>query len=365
MKIGILCYPTSGGSGVIAAELGMVLASREHEVHLFSYKPPFRLRPAHPRFLWHEITIPKYPLFEYPSYGMAAACKVAEVDLDLLHVHYAYPHAVAAFLAKEMADRRLRTVTTLHGTDILLVGQDASFARATKFGLERSDAVTAVSRYLREKTRSWFEGCPPIEVIPDFVDTRRFTPARRRGRTVVHVSNFRPVKRTADAIRAFYLARRRCEAKLVLVGSGPEQEAVRELARKLGIAEDVTFAGEEPDIHRRLRGAACLLSTSEFEGFGMAPLEAMACGVPVVATDSGGVREVVSEASARIAPVGDVEALGAHVAEIVENPEIGSAMGAAGRRRAEESFDVDRVVPLYESLYKRVCGARDAKDLSL
>jgi N-acetyl-alpha-D-glucosaminyl L-malate synthase BshA len=364
MKIGILCYPTSGGSGVIASELGMALAARGHEVHLFSYKPPFRLRPSSERFRWHEISIPQYPLFEYPSYGMAAACKVAEVELDLLHVHYAYPHAVAAFLAKEMSGRKLRTVTTLHGTDILLVGQDASFARATKFGLERSDAVTAVSKFLADKTRSWFETSPPIEVIPDFVDTRRFAPGKRRTRTIVHVSNFRAVKRTADAMRAFYLARRRCEAKLVLVGAGPELESVRELAKKLGVARDVSFVGEEPDVQKRLRGAACLLSTSEFEGFGMAPLEAMACGVPVVTTDSGGVAEVVSESCARIAPVGDVEALAGHVAGIVNDPALGRAMGAAGRRRAEETFDVDRVVPLYESLYKRVCGALDAKDSS-
>jgi N-acetyl-alpha-D-glucosaminyl L-malate synthase BshA len=365
MKIGILCYPTSGGSGVIAAELGMALAARGHEIHLFSYRPPFRLRPTSERFTLHEISIPQYPLFEYPSYGMAAACKVAEVELDLLHVHYAYPHAVSAFLAKEMSGRKLRTVTTLHGTDILLVGQDASFARATKFGLERSDAVTAVSRFLRDKTPSWFEQCPPIEVIPDFVDTHRFAPARRRTPTVVHVSNFRAVKRSADAVRAFYLARKKCDAKLVLVGAGPDETEVRELARRLGLARHVLFAGEEPDIQKRLRGAACLISTSEFEGFGMAPLEAMACGVPVVTTDSGGVSEVVSDSCARVVPVGDVEALGEGIAEIIANPDLGRSLGEAGRRRAEEMFDVDRVVPQYEALYKRVCGARDAKDLSV
>lgn len=365
MRIGLLCYPTSGGSGVVAAELGMALADRGHEIHLFSYKPPFRMRPSSERFRWHEISIPQYPLFEYPSYGMAAACKVAEVELDLLHVHYAYPHAVSAFLAKEMSGRKLRTVTTLHGTDILLVGQDASFAAATKFGLERSDAVTAVSRFLRDKTPSWFDSTPPIEVIPNFVDTRRFSPSKRRTRTIVHVSNFRAVKRSADAVRAFYLARRKTEARLVIVGAGPELEAVRGLAKKLGVAKDVTFAGEEPDVVRHLRGAACLLSTSEFEGFGMAPLEAMACGVPVVSTDSGGVSEVVSPACARVAPVGDVEALGAAVSEILNDAALARAMGASGRRRAEELFDVDRVVPQYEALYNRVCGARHAQDLSV
>jgi L-malate glycosyltransferase len=365
MKIGLLCYPTSGGSGVVAAELGMALAERGHEIHLFSYRPPFRLRPLSERFHRHEITIPQYPLFEYPSYGMAAACKIAEVDLDLLHCHYAYPHAVSAFLAKEMSGRKLRTVTTLHGTDIMLVGQDASFARATKLGLERSDAVTAVSAFLRDKTPSWFDMSQPIEVIPDFVDTRRFTPASagatsKPAATIVHVSNFRPVKRTLDALRAFYLVRKRvATAKLVLVGKGPDEPEVRELAAKLGILKHVRFVGEDPEVADHLRGAGLLLSTSEFEGFGMSLLEAMACGVPVVTTDSGGTSEVVSESCARITPVGDVEGLAKAAVEILRDENLSRAMGGAGRRRAEELFDVGRVVPQYEALYNRVsCSER-------
>jgi N-acetyl-alpha-D-glucosaminyl L-malate synthase BshA len=365
MRLGILCYPTSGGSGVVAAELGMALAARGHEVHLFSYRPPFRLRPHDERFRWHEISIPGYPLFEYPSYGMAAACKVAEVELDLLHVHYAYPHAVSAHLAKEMSGGRLRTVTTLHGTDILLVGQDASFARATRFGLERSDAITAVSAFLRDKTAAWFELPRPVEVIPDFVDTRRFSPAPCAGPTIVHVSNFRAVKRTEDAVRAFYLVRRRRPATLVLVGSGPGLEDVRRLAERLGVADDVRFAGEEPDVARHLRGAALLLSTSEFEGFGMSVLEAMACAVPVVATASGGVGEVAGEACASFAGVGDVEALAAAALRILDDPALGRRMGEAGRRRAEDLFDLDRIVPRYEALYGRVCGEQHAQRLSV
>jgi N-acetyl-alpha-D-glucosaminyl L-malate synthase BshA len=366
MKIGLLCYPTSGGSGVVAAELGMALAERGHEIHLFSYRPPFRLRPISERFHLHEITIPQYPLFEYPSYGMAAACKVAEVEIDLLHCHYAYPHAVSAFLAKEMSGHKLRTVTTLHGTDIMLVGQDASFARATKFGLERSDAVTAVSRFLRDKTPSWFEISCPISVIPDFVDTRRFSPgAGRREAAIVHVSNFRPVKRTLDAVRAFYLVRKRVPAKLVLLGKGPDEAQVRELAAKLGILKHLRFVGEDPDVADHLKGAGLLLSTSEFEGFGMSVLEAMACGVPVVTTDSGGTAEVVSESCARIAAVGDVEGLAAAAVEILRDENLARSMGASGRRRAEEMFDVDRVVPQYEALYERVCGAGNAENLSV
>lgn len=366
MKIGILCYPTSGGSGVIASELGMALAARGHDVHLFSYRSPFRLRPHSDRFQWHEISIPQYPLFEYPSYGMAAACRVADIDLDVLHCHYAYPHAVSAFLAKEMTGQKLRTVTTLHGTDILLVGQDASFTRATKFGLERSDAITAVSAFLRDKTLSWFDVSPKIEVIPDFVDARRFTPGPGpRENTIVHVSNFRPVKRTADAIRAFYLIRRRVPATLVLVGGGPEKEAVRDLAGRLGILSSVRFIGEDPEVETHLQHASLLLSTSEFEGFGMSVLEAMASGVPVVSTESGGVSEVLSESCGRTAAVGDVEALAAAAVQILKDGNLARSMGESGRRRAEEMFDVDRVVPQYEALYERVCGASNAKNLSV
>jgi N-acetyl-alpha-D-glucosaminyl L-malate synthase BshA len=366
MKIGILAYPTSGGSGVVASELGMALASRGHEVHLFSYRSPFRLRPINERFRWHEISIPQYPLFEYPSYGMAAACKVAEVDLDVLHCHYAYPHAVSGFLAKEMSGGRLRTVTTLHGTDLMLVGQDASFARATLFGLQKSDAVTSVSKFLRDKTPAWFDGAPPIEVIPDFVDTRRFVPgARSKERTIVHISNFRPVKRSLDVVRAFYLMRRCKPAALVLIGTGPDEPAARELAERLGILADVRFIGEDPDVARHLQKASLLLSTSEFEGFGMTVLEAMSCGVPVVSTDSGGVREVVSESCARIVGVGDVEGLASAAWEVLRDQNLARSMGEAGRRRAEEMFDVDRVVPQYEALYGRVCGASNAESLSV
>jgi N-acetyl-alpha-D-glucosaminyl L-malate synthase BshA len=365
MKLGLLCYPTSGGSGVIAAELGMALAGRGHEVHLFSYRPPFRLRPQSENFAWHEISIPHYPLFEYPSYGMAAACKVAEVELDLLHVHYAYPHAVSAFLAREMTGGRLRTVTTLHGTELLLVGQDASFARAVRFGLERCDAVTAVSRFLADRVPTWFSPCPPIEVLPDFVDTRRFTPVPPKGPTLVHVSNFRPVKRTSDALRAFYLLRRKRKAKLVLVGGGPEEAEVRELAAKLGVAKDVKFAGEDPDVAKHLKGAAVLLSTSEFEGFGMSLLEAMACGVPVVTTDSGGVREVVDASCAKVVGVGDLGGRAGAAEEVLADPARAAMMGTSGRKRAEDLFDVDRVVPQYEALYRRVCEAQNAQDPSL
>jgi N-acetyl-alpha-D-glucosaminyl L-malate synthase BshA len=294
---------------------------------------------------------------------MAAACRIAEVPLDVLHVHYAYPHAVSAYLAKEMSGGKLPTITTLHGTDIHLVGQDASFARVTRFGLERSDAVSAVSAFLRDKTRAWFGIERPIEVIPNFVDTSRFEPGRPLGPVLLHISNFRPVKRAADAVRAFYLLRRRREARLVMLGSGPEQGAVRNLAERLGILPDVEFAGEEPDVVPRLRGAALLLSTSEFEGFGMAALEAMACGVPVVATRSGGVSEVTGEGGAHFVDVGDVEAMAEAAARILGDGAQARAMGEAGRRRAKERFDTSVVVPQYEGLYERVCGIQRTRCL--
>ncbi len=365
MRIGILCYPTAGGSGVVASELGMALAARGHEVHLFSYARPFRWRPTSDRFFWHGIDIPRYPLFEYPSYGMAAACMIAEVPLDVLHVHYAYPHAISAHLAREMSGGRFGTVVTLHGTEIMLAGQDASFARATRFGIDRGDAVTAVSRFLRDKAAAWFGCAKPIEVIHDFVDTRRFAPADRPGEDVLFVSNFRPVKRACDAVRIFYLLRRRARARLVMVGHGPEEETCRRLAERLGIAGEVEFVGEDPDVARRIRAAGLLLSTSEFEGFGLSVLEAMACGVPVVATDSGGVREVVSDACARLVPVGDVEAAAEAAMEILDDGPLRRAMGEAGRRRAEELFSTEVVVPRYEALYGRVCGAGNAENLSV
>jgi N-acetyl-alpha-D-glucosaminyl L-malate synthase BshA len=365
MRIGILCYPTSGGSGVVASELGMALAARGHFVDLFSYKTPFRLRPASERFRWREIAIPRYPLFEHPSYDTAAASAVAGVELDLLHVHYAYPHAVSAYLAREMSGGRLRTVTTLHGTEIRLLRHDEAFAHAVRFGLERSDAVTAVSRFLRDKTLAWCDPGRPVEVIPDFVNAARFPAAGLQEPAIVHVSNFRSVKRSADAVQAFGLVRRRREAKLVLVGTGPELDEVRGLAARLGVDGDVEFAGEEPEVARHLRRARVLLSTSEYEGFGLSVLEAMACGVPVVTTDSGGVREVVTEACALTAGIGDVEALAAGCLRLLEDAALARAMGEAGRRRAVEQFEASVIVPRYEALYERVLGTRHAEDLSV
>jgi N-acetyl-alpha-D-glucosaminyl L-malate synthase BshA len=363
MKLGILCYPTSGGSGVVATELGAALAGRGHEVHVVSYRKPFRIGPVSDRFFFHKVEIPIYPLFEFPSYGLAAAAHMAKVidehALDILHVHYAYPHAVSAYLARRMSRRpSLKIVTTLHGTDIMLVREDETFSSLTRFGILESDAVTAVSSFLTGVTREWFDIRKPIDVVPNFVDPNRFQPvsAREPGpMRIVHVSNFRPVKRSLDAIRAFGVLRRTHEAKLKMIGVGPEAKAARALARKLGVAADVEFAGEDRRIERVLASSDLLLSTSEFEGFGLAPLEAMAAGLPVVATRAGGISEVVRNGvTGRLADVGDVEGLAAHIRRFIDRPLEARRFGEAGRRRAVRNFGLDRVVPLYEKIYERI-----------
>lgn len=363
MRIGVLCYPTSGGSGVVATELGAALASRGHEVHVISYRKPFRIGPVSDRFHFHKVEIPVYPLFEYPSYGLAAAALMAKVideqELDILHVHYAYPHAVSAYLARRMAHRpNLKIVTTLHGTDIMLVREDESFASLTRFGILESDAVTAVSAFLTQVTREWFDIRKPIDVIPNFVDPERFRPVSKRTSgpfRIVHVSNFRPVKRPLDAIKAFCILRLSHDARLKMVGVGPELKAARALARKLGVHPYVEFAGEERNIERVLADSDLLLSTSEFEGFGLAPLEAMAAGLPVVATRAGGIAEVVVEGeTGRLAEVGDVEGLATRIRYLIDKPLVARRFGTAGRRRAIRKFGLDRIVPQYERVYERL-----------
>ena len=366
MRIGVLCYPTSGGSGVVATELGAALAARGHEVHVVSYRLPFRIGPASDRYHFHKVEIPVYPLFEFPSYGLAAAARMAKVvdehGLDILHVHYAYPHAVSAYLARRMSGRRnLKIVTTLHGTDIALVRQDESFASLTKFGILESDAVTAVSAFLRRTTRTWFDLRKPIEVIPNFVDSKRFKPAgvREPGPfRIVHVSNFRPVKRSLDAVKAFRIVAQKHDARLKMIGVGPEVKEAKALARRLRVADRIEFTGEERQVETALASSDLLLSTSEFEGFGLAPLEAMAVGLPVVATRAGGISEVVEEGvTARLAEVGDVEGLALHIRDLIEKPLLARRMGAAGRRRAIREFGIERIVPRYEAVYERLARA--------
>ncbi len=373
MNIGITCYPTYGGSGAVATELGIQLADRGHEVHFISYAQPFRLTTFHDRLFYHEVDIHTYPLFEYPPYSLSLAVQIHAVarqhDLDLLHAHYAIPHATAAWTAKEMLryeGRDLPIATTLHGTDITLVGQDPSFWSITKFSLERSDGLTAVSSFLRDETVRAF-GSPrcDVEVIPNFVDPAVYDRTRYECHTsalapkgekiIMHISNFRKVKRIADVVRIYARIRERLPARLVLIGDGPERNTATEVAEELGVAEDVCFLGKLETVAELLACADLLLLPSEQESFGLVALEAMCSGTPVVGTSGSGISEVVEHGrSGFLHPVGDVEAMAASGIRLLEDPSLWRACSIAGRDRAVERFCVDRIVPAYEAFYERV-----------
>lgn len=373
MRIGITCYPTYGGSGALATELALELGRRGHEVHMISYASPFRLRSFAENVFFHEVDLSgTYPLLEYFPYSLALAVKQHEValreGLDLLHVHYAVPHATAAFLAREMLhpNHDLPVITTLHGTDITLVGQARSFFTITKFSIERSDAVTAVSAYLRDETYRAFActGCE-IEVIPNFVSLDEYHAADGEGcrsalgppevKVVMHVSNFRPVKRVGDVVRTFARVRAQMKSVLVFVGDGPDRPAAEETVAELGLSRDVRFLGKVDAVADLLRCADLFLLASESESFGLAALEALACGVPVVATNTGGLPEVVGDGAGTLVPVGDVEAMAGAAIALLEDPARHRAARTAGLRVAER-YSAERVVPLYEDLYRRVLG---------
>ena len=376
MKIGITCYPSYGGSGVVGAELGIELAKRGHEVHFVSYAPPMRLGDgARERIKFHAVDMLSYPLFEYPPYTDALASKLREVavseSLDLVHMHYAIPHAVSAYLAREMLkpERYLPVVTTLHGTDITLVGRDPSFLPITRFGIEQSDAVTVISRYLKDATLETFcTGCG-IEVIYNFIDAeyykRRPNDALRkelapRGeKIIVHVSTFRPIKRITDCIEI--LARivgNDCgHVRLVMCGDGPERADAQALAEHLGVGHCVTFVGKQPQnqIRDYLSVADLLLLPSQSESFGLAALEAMACGVPVIATRVGGIPEVVEDGGCGfLSEVGDVEAMSKAALRVLNDPDERERLGRRGREIAVSRFTSDEIIPQYEDLYRRV-----------
>ena len=375
MNVGITCYPTVGGSGAVAAELGKELARRGHHVHFIAYRVPFRLGAFSERVHFHQVEMTPYVLFEQPPQDLALAAKMAEVArehrLDVFHVHYAIPHAITAFLAAQLLGAAApKTVTTLHGTDITLVGQDRSFFELTKFGIERSDGVTAVSSFLRQMTIDVFAPTKAIDMIPNFVDVAAYAGSpvqagagpglKRPGeRVLLHLSNFRPVKRVMDVVRIFErVAAVVPEAVLWMVGEGPERAAAEALARRLGLRERVRFLGVTDSIREIATMADVFLLPSELDSFGLSALEAMACGVPVVATDAGGMTEVVLHGvTGWLEPVGAVDAMAAHVLELLADDGRRVAMGAAGRRRAAQCFDARDIVGRYERLYERVLGA--------
>ncbi len=379
MKIGITCYPTYGGSGVVATELGMELAARGHEVHFISYAPPFRLDPSIERIYFHEVEVATYPLFDHPPYALALAVKMGEVaeavQLDLLHVHYAIPHSVSALLARSMATSRnakLPFITTLHGTDITLVGADRSYLPITRFSIEQSDGVTTISTYLKERTQREFEIKRPIEVIPNFVNCdvyrRNEMPELRAewapdGEPILmHLSNFRPVKRVTDVVEIFALVRAKMRAKLVLIGDGPDRGAAEWLARKKGLACDVRFLGKQDRVHDKLSQADLFLLPSDLESFGLAALEAMACEVPVIASRVGGLPEVVKHgADGYLVEPRDVAAAGKYAIEILSRADRGREMGKKAREDAAWEFCASKIIPLYEAYYKKVLAGEASR----
>jgi L-malate glycosyltransferase len=364
MRIGITCYPTYGGSGIVATELGLELANRGHEVHFITYANPIRLDPDTPRIHYHEVEVSTYPLFQYPPYSLALASRMAEIAkhhrLDLLHVHYAIPHSISAFLAQQMTtSRRLPFTTTLHGTDITLVGTDRSYFPITKFSIERSDGVTTISEYMRRRTEEFFGITKPIEVIPNFVNCGLYRPSPKQAeggqKRIIHISNFRPVKRILDCIRAFEQVRRSVDAHLYMAGDGPDRGPAEALARELGVEGHVTFLGKQDHVERLIPRMHVLHLPSETEAFGLAALEAMACGVPPVATRTGGVPDLITDGQdGFMEAVGDIDGQAARLTELLSDNAMHEKMSRAARKTAESRFCTDLIIPLYERHYMRV-----------
>lgn len=381
MKIGITCYPTYGGSGVVATELGIELADRGHEVHFITYSQPFRLTGREARIHFHEVAVSNYPLFEHPPYDLALATRMAEVadfyELDLLHVHYAIPHSVSAVLARQMLQtqplsersRYLPVITTLHGTDITLVGLDPSYLPITRFGIEQSDGVTAISAHLRERTEIAFSTKNPIEVIRNFVncdvyvrDPKRVEALRPQyasadERLLVHLSNFRPVKRVQDVVEVFARVARELPARLMLIGDGPDRSLAEQLARRYKVQDRIHFLGKQDNVSELLPIADLMLMPSEMESFGLAALEAMACSVPTIGTRVGGVPELIKDGvNGCLFPVGDIDGMSQTALALLGDPQRLKTMALNGRKTAQDHFCTSRVIPLYESYYKEVIG---------
>jgi L-malate glycosyltransferase len=370
MKIGIVCYPTFGGSGVLATELGKALAQKGHFVHFITYQQPVRLNGFIPNIFYHEVQVPTYPLFDYPPYETALASTMVDViknnQLDLLHVHYAIPHASAAYMAKKILEpegKKIPVITTLHGTDITLVGKDKTYAPVVAFSINQSDAITAVSQDLRDETYRTFSIQKEIEVIYNFVDVSRFSRkpidafrkviAPNGERILMHASNFRKLKRVQDVVRIFAEVQKQIPSKLLFVGDGPERQTAEDLSRTLGVNDCIRFVGKQEQMEDILAIADLFLLTSEYESFGLAALEAMAAGVPVVSTNAGGLKEVnIDGVTGYMAEIGDVKTMSEQALEILRSDHVLQEFKNRAAAHAKK-FDIQHIVPMYEKLYER------------
>ena len=371
MKIGIVCYPTFGGSGIVATELGISLAKRGHQVHFITYERPARLTSFQENITFHEVRIPDYPLFHHLPYETALAGALVEVvryaSLDVLHVHYAIPHAAVAYMAKKILESkglRLPTITTLHGTDITLVGIDESFAPVVEFSINQSEGVTAVSKHLKDRTLESFNIKTEIRVLPNFIDFDRFKPTNKDHfrkalapdgeKIIAHISNFRKVKRVEDVIRIFNNIHQRLPSKLLMIGDGPERPRLEKLCRELAICHDVRFLGKQDAVEELLAISDLFILPSENESFGLAALEALACEVPVISSNAGGIPEVnIHGQTGFLSDVGDIESMSKNALRLLEHPYLLDQYSKNAFDHAK-TFDINRIVPLYESYYQEV-----------
>jgi N-acetyl-alpha-D-glucosaminyl L-malate synthase BshA len=380
LKIGITCYPTLGGSGVVATELGKLLAEKGHEVHFITHSMPFRLGKFDKNIFYHEVEVSDYYVFRYPPYDLSLASKLAQVaqmnQLDLLHVHYAIPHAVCALLAKQMAGGSLKVVTTLHGTDITVLGQDQSISNLIRYAINESDAVTAVSNNLIEETRSLLDISRPIDLAYNFIDKREYYPrdvqklrlefARPDEKILIHISNFRPVKRVSDIVDIFAQVAKKIPSRLIFVGEGPELCKIIAKVKDLGLTEKVTFCGTQDDVAQILSLADVNLLPSEKESFGLVALEAMACGVPTVASNAGGIPELITHGeSGYLAEVGDTETMANYTLKLLTDRELYARMVEACQYRARFTFCNDLIRKQYEEIYYRVLGREMPEEMKL
>jgi L-malate glycosyltransferase len=372
MKIAIVCYPTFGGSGVVATELGLELSRRGHEIHFITYRQPVRLANLTPNVHYHEVNVPEYPLFHYQPYELALSSKLVDMvklyGIELMHVHYAIPHAYAGYMAKQMLKNqgiKIPMITTLHGTDITLVGNHPHYKPAVTFSIDKSDAVTSVSKSLKDDTLKLFDIKNEIIVIPNFIETSKQTSAleavcfrsviaKENERVVTHISNFREVKRIPDVIKTFYQIQKEIPSKLMMVGDGPEKEHAENLCFELGISDKVIFFGNSHEIDKILSYSDLFLLPSETESFGLAALEAMACGVPVISSNTGGLPEVNKNGfSGFLSNVGDVDAMAQNALKILRDDTILKQYKKNAFEVAQQ-FNIDKIVPIYEKLYQKV-----------